>query len=300
MSANQNATQARPALHPATRMGPVTLAVSHLSQSVDFYTNVIGLTALPQRQVGGEKDGATMGVGSTPLLHLRELRGARRQPDHSTGLYHVAILVPSRPDLGRVVLNLARTQYPVQGASDHLVSEALYLDDPDGNGLELYRDRPRAEWRWNGDQVVMATEPLDIGAIVRSVEDPDAPFTGMPEGTVIGHVHLRVGDIPKAAAFYNGVIGFDVVAQIPSALFVSAGGYHHHLGMNIWHSRGAPRPPADSVGLREYTIIVPDGEARDQVAARLDSAGLAYTRRDSDLLIDDPWGNPIRLMPESA
>lgn len=293
MVSNQPAAQTT--LHPATRMGAATLGVSDLSQSVDFYTRVLGMKAVSRDD---DAKIATVGVGGIPLLYLQEISGARRQPQYSTGLYHAAILVPSRPDLGRVILNMARMRYPLSGASDHFVSEALYLDDPDGNGLEIYRDRPRDEWKWNGTQVVMGTAQLDIDGIVGSVEDQDAPFTGMADGTTIGHMHLRVGDILKAEAFYSGLIGFDVVAKWHSALFISAGGYHHHLGLNTWHSQGAPRPPADSVGLRQYTIVVPDVEARDQIVARLNSAGVTSVCRDADVLVDDPWGNVIQITPE--
>jgi catechol 2,3-dioxygenase len=282
-------------LHPATHMGTATLGVSDLSQSVDFYTNVLGMKTTSRDD---DQKIATVSAGSTPLFHLQEIPNARRQPQYSTGLYHAAILVPSRPDLGRVILNMSRKQYPLSGASDHFVSEALYLDDPDGNGLEIYRDRPRTEWKWNGNQVVMGTGRLDIDGIVASVDDPDAAFTGIADGTIIGHMHLRVGDIPKAEAFYVRVLGFEVVAKWHGALFISAGRYHHHLGLNTWHSQGAPRPPADSVGLRQYTIIVPDAEARDQIIARLDRAPIAYERHDSEVLVDDPWGNSIRLTPE--
>jgi catechol 2,3-dioxygenase len=282
------------ALNPATHMGAVTLAVANLAKSLDFYTNSLGMQVLNQ----ADKT-ATVGAGKTPLLHLIELPGARPQPDYSTGLYHVAILVPSRPDLGRIIINLARQQYPIGGFGDHLVSEAMYLNDPDGNGLEIYRDRPRAEWKWNGNQVVMATDPVDVEGVVASVEDPNAPFTGMPDGTVIGHMHLRVGDIAKANAFYHGILGFDVVADLGrSALFVSAGGYHHHIGMNVWHSRNAPRPPENAVGLREFSIVVPDAEAQSQVVARLESAGITFNRDGSAVLFDDPWGNRIRLVTE--
>jgi catechol 2,3-dioxygenase len=197
-----------------------------------------------------------------------------------------------------VILNMVRNQYQLSGASDHFVSEALYLDDPDGNGLEIYRDRPRSEWKWNGTQVEMGTAQLDIDGIVGSIEDQNAPYTGMADGTTIGHMHLRVGDIPKAEAFYSGLIGFEIVATWRGALFISAGGYHHHLGLNTWHSRGAPRAPADSVGLRQYAIIVPNAEARDQIAARFDGAGVTYERRDTDIIVDDPWGNTIRIAPE--
>lgn len=285
-----NEQTAQHVIHPATHMGPVTLAVADLARSVDFYTNVLGMKVLNE----GEGK-ATLGAGSTPLVHLQEQPGARRQPSYSTGLYHAAILVPTRADLGRVIISLARHAYPIGGFGDHFVSEAMYLDDPDGNGLEIYRDRPRDEWQWNGSQVVMGTEPVDVDAVIKSVENPEAPYAGMPDGTVLGHMHLRVGDIPQAEAFYVGVLGFEAIARMPSALFVSAGRYHHHIGMNIWHSRKAPPAPANSVGLREYTIVLPDDAAREAVLARLDAAGVRYERQDSGVLLDDPWSNRIRL-----
>jgi len=291
MVSDQSTAQA--ALHPATHMGPTTLAVSDLARSVDFYTRVLGMKATSR-----DAQNATISVGSTPLFYLQEIPNAQRQPPYSTGLYHAAILVPSRADLGRVILNMIREKYSLSGASDHFVSEALYLDDPDGNGLEIYRDRPRAEWKWNGPQVVMGTEPLDFDGIIESAGDPDVPYAGMAEGTTIGHMHLRVGNIPKAEAFYANLIGFDIVATWHGALFISAGRYHHHLGLNTWHSQGAPRPPADSVGLRQYTILVPDATARDQIVARLDGARVTSVRRDADVLVDDPWGNLIRIAPE--
>lgn len=279
------------ALHPATRMGAATLGVADLARSIDFYTRVLGLHTLSQ-------DGlqATLGAGQAPLLHLQEIPGAQPQPPYSTGLYHVAILLPTRADLGRVLINLSRTRYQVSGFSDHLVSEAIYLDDPDGNGLELYRDRPREQWNWDGSSVRMASDPIDLNGIVAEVEQPDAPFTGMPQGTTIGHMHLRVGDVAQAEAFYGGLIGFDVVARWPGALFISAGGYHHHLGLNTWHSRGAPPAPENAVGLRRFEIIVPDATAQAQVLARLESAAVPYQRdEDSAALFADPWHNHIAL-----
>lgn len=277
-------------LHPQTRIGTVTLAVADLARAVGFYTGVLGLAVLDQGA-----DDATLGAGGAPLLHLRTLAGGQRQPPRTTGLFHVAVLLPTRADLGRVLLNLARTQYPVSGFADHLVSEAIYLDDPDGNGLELYRDRPRETWRWDGSQVRMASDPLDLDSIMAEGGDPHAPFTGMPAGTVIGHMHLRVGDIPQAEAFYSGALGFDVVARWPGALFVSVDGYHHHLGLNTWQSQNAPRPPANAVGLREYELALPDESARAALAARLDAAGIARRQDAADILVDDPWGNTLRL-----
>lgn len=295
MVRNQPETGTRTStIYPATRMGKVAFAVADLKRSIDFYTSVIGMSILEQNE-----QTATLGAGSTPLLELQALPGAEPQPARTTGLYHLAILLPSRPDLGRMILQLARTQYPIQGASDHLVSEALYLADPDGNGLEIYSDRPREEWGWDGSSVRMDTLPMDFDAVIASVDDPDAPFTGMPDGTVIGHMHLRVGDITQAEAFYHRILGFDIVFKMPSALFVSAGGYHHHLGMNTWQSQGAPRPPENAVGLRYFTIILPDSDARQQMIDRLQQAGIAVDVQDNAALVDDPWDNRIHLVTES-
>ncbi len=284
---------AHAALDPATHMGPVTLAVADLARSLDFYTRVLGMAVLEQ-----SADRATAGAGRLPLLRLVEQRGAQRQPARSTGLYHVAILLPSRADLGRVLLSLARNRYPVGGFGDHGVSEAAYLDDPDGNGLELYRDRPRSEWPYQDGQVIMGTDPVDVDGVIGSVPDPAAPYAGMPAGTTVGHIHLRVGDILQARAFYHGVLGFDVMFDVGSALFVSAGGYHHHLGMNVWQSRGAAPPPPESAGLREFVVALPREAERERLAARLDAAGVAHSREGGDLLLADPWSNRIRFVVE--
>jgi catechol 2,3-dioxygenase len=278
-------------LHPAAHIGTVTLAVADMSRAVDFYTRVLGLALLDQ-----QGDRAVLGAGSVVLLYLHALSGAQRQPPRTTGLYHAAILLPTRPDLGRVLLNLTHTRYPVSGFADHLVSEAVYLDDPDGNGLELYRDRPREMWVWeDGKQVRMASEPLDFAGILAETGDPDAPFVGMPAGTVIGHIHLRVGDIEQTETFYCGVIGFDVVARWHGALFISAGGYHHHLGLNTWQSQGASRPPENAVGLREFSVVLPDSAAQRAVVDRLDAAGIPHQPAGTDFMVDDPWGNTLRL-----
>lgn len=275
-------------------MGPVKLAVADLERSLRFYTELLGMRLLETTGDGNAQ--AAVGAGARPLVYLEERPGARPQPNFTTGLYHVAILFPSRADLGRVLLNLARHDHRIQGASDHLVSEALYLADPDGNGLELYRDRPRDQWRWQGNTVAMSVDPLDIEGVIRSAGDPDAPYGGMPERTMIGHVHLRVGDIPTAQQFYVGVLGFETVATMPSALFVSAGRYHHHLGLNTWQSKGAPPAPPNSVGLQEYTIVVPTPAALEAVAARMAAAGLRYTDDGRVVLVDDPWNNHIRIV----
>lgn len=275
-----------------THMGAPTFAVADLARSLDFYTRVLGMRRLDD---GTAPRHATVGAGTTPLIHLREIDGARPFPDGATGLYHAAILMPSRPELGRVILNIAQHGYPLGGASDHLVSEAFYLDDPDGNGLEIYRDRPRDEWGWEGTQVKMANAPIDIDGIIGEAPNPNAPYAGMPDGTTIGHMHLRVGSIPLAEAFYVNTLGFDIVAKWSGALFVSAGGYHHHLGLNTWHSLGGTAAPDHSVGLRELVISLP-AKGRSKLIERLTTANVAFSEdADGDLLFNDPWNLQIRV-----
>jgi catechol 2,3-dioxygenase len=276
------------AIDPATDLGPVSLTVSNLDRSVAFYMDAIGLALL---ECG---DGtATLGVAGLPLLLLTERAGARPWPREQrsyTGLYHFAILVPTRADLGRWVRHWLELGLPL-GQGDHVVSEALYLSDPDENGIEVYRDRPREGWQWQNGQVRMGTGPVDIAGMIAEADREGKPWAGLPAGTTIGHVHLQIGDIPQGAAFYHDVLGFDIVAAMPTALFVSAGGYHHHLGMNTWHSLGAPPAPADMVGLRFFTITLPSDDALRAIVARLDAARIAYTEADSVIAVRDPWSN---------
>ncbi len=234
-------------IDPETALGPVRLTVSDLDRSRVFYERAIGLRAT-------ELDDGTLGLGVPGGPALVELRGdsaAPRLNRRAPGLYHLAILVPTRLDLAFAIARLVQAQWPLDGASDHLVSEALYLSDPDGNGIEIYRDRPRSEWRRDGDQLQMATLPLDLDDIVGQLRDATELQAEVPAGTRIGHVHLQVSDVGEAEAFYHGVLGFDVMVRgYPGALFVSAGGYHHHIGLNTWHSAGAAPAPVGSVGLR--------------------------------------------------
>ncbi len=280
------------AIHPETTVGLLSLTVADLARSVAFYTEAIGLALLDR----GETT-ATLGVAGEPLLLLTERAGARpwpREQASHTGLYHFAILVPTRADLGRWVRHWLELGLPL-GQGDHLVSEALYLSDPDENGIEVYRDRPRDEWTWRDGQVRMGAEPVDIRGLLDEAERAGEPWSGLPAGTRLGHIHLQVGDIPEAAAFYHDILGFDIVAGMPSALFVSAGGYHHHIGMNIWHSKGATPAPADMVGLRFFTINFPTEDARQEVLDRIAAAGLTTTRTDDAVSIQDPWGNTLLL-----
>lgn len=254
-------------LYPGTRLGAVTLAVADLGRAAGVYSRLVGLA-----EVARDGRRLTLGAGGKAVVQLHEEPGARPAPARASGLYHTAILFPDRAALARVVRHIAASGYAFTGASDHLVSEAFYLDDPDGNGVELYRDRPRAEWRWDGDRVEMASLPLDIEGLLA---EADGPFDGAPDETRIGHVHLKVSDIADAEAFYTGEVGFAVMARFGSgATFLAADGYHHHLGANVWQSRGAAPAPAGSAGLREFTIEVPGGD---------------------DRMLTDPWGHRVAI-----
>jgi catechol 2,3-dioxygenase len=287
-------TSARAAmpLDPAATVGKADLIVADLDRALQFYTETLGFTVTDQTP-----DGAMLAAGTgAPWLHLTARPGARRKPRSTTGLYHIAILTPDRPALARSLRRLVDVGYPLQGASDHLVSEAIYLADPDGNGLEIYRDRPRADWPHLGDMVQMDTLPLDLQALYDEAVAADLPWTGLARATHLGHVHLHVANLAAAVAFYSDVIGFDVMIQMgQSAAFLSAGGYHHHLGLNTWAGVGAPPPPADAVGLRGFTIALPDAAERERVLARLRAANIAITDHNGMPEVHDPSGNAVWL-----
>lgn len=272
-----------------TRVGRVVLRVADLDRALEFYTSALGFERMAR-----EAGRAELGAGGAALLELRELPGVPPKPEWATGLYHFAILLPTRGDLGRVLRHLIEAGIRLQGASDHRVSEALYLADPDGNGIEIYRDRPREEWPRLGDKIQMATDPLDAEAVLAEAERAGAHFAGLPAGTTIGHIHLQVGEIPPAEEFYVRHLGFEAVAAMPSALFVSAGGYHHHVGMNTWTSRGQG-PVRGTAGLEEFSVVLPEPAAREAVIERLSAAGVAVDRGDGDPVVADPWQNRIRL-----
>ena len=280
------------AIDPATTVGLLSLTGSNLDRSVAFYTDAIGLALLNR-----DSTTATLGVAGTPLLLLTEHAGAKPWPREQasyTGLYHFAILVPTRADLGRWVRHWLELGLPL-GQGDHLVSEALYLSDPDENGIEVYRDRPRDQWQWVNGRVRMGADPVDIRGLLAEAERANEPWAGLPAGTRLGHIHLQVGDIAQAAAFYHDILGFDIVAAMPSALFVSAGGYHHHIGMNTWHSQGAAPAPADMVGLRFFTVNFSTENARQDVLDRIAAAGLTTTQTGDAVAIQDPWQNTLLL-----
>jgi catechol 2,3-dioxygenase len=277
---------------PETHPGAVRLTVGDLQGQASFYEETIGLTRL------GEGDGLVrLGAGADgmALVELRDDAQASPRPPRTSGLFHLAILLPDRTELGRALQRIAGAGWGLTGAADHLVSEALYLDDPEGNGIEIYRDRPREEWQYVDGELQMATLPLDLPAIAAEapVEEHPGP---MPGDTAMGHVHLNVSEIPASRAFYEGALGFDVsVDSYLGALFVSAGGYHHHIGLNIWNGEGAPPPPPGSRGLERFHLVVPDRAEIDAVAGRLREAGYEAEERDGELLTVDPSGNRIAL-----
>jgi catechol 2,3-dioxygenase len=275
-------------ISPNTTVGAVALNVGRLEPLVGFYQSAIGLRV--HRTVGRM---ATMGVGGKDLLVLHEEPEAKRPPHASPGLFHLAIRVPSRAALADALGHLVEQNVPLHGAADHLVSEALYMADPEGNGIEIYRDRPREQWSYRNGMVQMTTEPLDLDALFAE-RSRSTPWAGLSEGTVMGHVHLRVADLPKAERFYSEVIGFDVMARYgAAAAFLSAGGYHHHLGINTWNSLGAPAQPPLSLGLRHFEIRVPDQGEVNNIVRRVTAAGYAAEPVSRGFLVRDPSGNAL-------
>jgi catechol 2,3-dioxygenase len=279
-------------LPPATRIGAVRLQVADLARSLAYYERVLGL-----RAVNRTASGVSLGPpgGGDPILELRERPGAKPVPRRGRlGLFHFAILLPDRASLGRFVRHLSEIG-AYAGMSDHLVSEALYLNDPDGLGIEVYADRARDQWRYDGRELQMATIPLNVQDLVAA--GGTEPWTGMPNGTTIGHVHLHVGDLDQAAAFYHEALGFDkVVWSYPGALFLSAGGYHHHLGTNTW-AAGAPSAAEDDARLIEWDLVLPDAATVAAAGASVEQAGGTIERAaDGTILARDPWGTPVRLV----
>ena len=282
MSERENGTR----IAPETTVGPVHLTVSDLDRSIAYYGDRIGLRVI--RRDGSE---AALGTGGDVLLVLYEEPGAQPVQGH-TGLFHFAILLPGRLDLARWLAHAAESRVPLSGASDHLVSEALYLRDPDGHGIEIYRDRPREEWSHDGDEIRMASLPLDLNAILATLDEEPGAYAGMPDATTMGHVHLHVRDIPEAERFYRDVLGFGLMAHLGSeATFLSAGGYHHHVGGNTWAGHGASPPPPGSAALRHATILVPDDAERDRLAGRVADTGQEPEAVDGGVIVRDPSQN---------
>jgi len=292
-NSSRTATDSAARLPSTLRLGAVHLTVSDLERSVTFYEDAIGL------QLHRGEDGvARMGVGEEDLLVLYEEQGARRAGRHA-GLYHYALLFPSREELARAALRLAAKRTPIQGASDHGTHEAIYLPDPDGNGIELAADRPREMWPRPLDYAG-GPQPLDLDGLLATVAGEEVRGEAGP-GLAVGHVHLHVGDLERALAFYRDVLGFELMTFIPgAAAFVSAGGYHHHLGFNVWRGEGVPAVPEGRVGLRHWTVVLEDPEEVAAVGGRIRDAGIATGEREVGLLVRDPWGIAVLFItPES-
>lgn len=281
-------TETSPATLPAaTAMGAVRLRVNDLDRMAAFYSRALGL-----REMGRDARLVRLGDGESVLVELEGDPDAPARPPRSTGLFHLAIRVPARADLAVALRRVAGAGWSFTGASDHLVSEVLYLDDPEGNGIEIYRDRPRERWeRGPGGELAMGTYALDLAGVLSAAPE-GAPDEGMPPGTVMGHVHLQVRDVPESERFWADAVGFEVTVRgYPGALFVATGGYHHHLGLNTWGTRGAPPPPAGALGLVRFEVVMPARTDLDALAGRLDDAGVAVDRDARGLAVADPSGN---------
>ena len=274
----------------ATTLGAVHLTVADLERSISYYEGAVGLRTIERTDAR-----ASLGAGGNELLVLVEEPGAPSAAGH-TGLYHFALLVPERVDLARWLAHAARDRVPLTGLSDHFVSEALYLSDPDGHGIEIYWDRPRQVWEGQVSSR-MTTIPLDVQSLLGELPGPKSEdFDALPDGTAMGHVHLKVARIPETVSFYTEVLGLDLMASFgSSAAFLSAGGYHHHIGANIWESAGASPPPPGSAALRHATIVLPDEAERERVLARIAESGQEERATDAGPAVRDPAGNTLVL-----
>lgn len=266
------------------RIGTVGLKARDLSRLTDFYSHAIGLHVIDR-----DSKTARLGAGGVTLLELESAPNATPDDPRTAGLYHTAFLQPTRGDLARWLVHVARNRVPLSGASDHLVSEAIYLDDPEGNGIEVYRDRKPEEWRWNGDRIQMATDRLDLDNL--AADAGNTAYAGAPDGLRIGHIHLRVGDLGVTQQFYSGVIGLDPTAGRGGALFMSSGRYHHHVGSNTWHSAGAGKRDDNRAGLSWFAIEAKDGATHAGVIARLKTAGVPVDSSE----VRDPFGTRVRF-----
>ncbi len=265
------------------------MRVADVDRQREFYEHAIGL-----RQIDFADAVMRLGSGGTSVVELHQVPEAPPRPPQTTGLFHLAILVPDRAALAAALARVVRAGGRLSGASDHLVSEALYLNDPEGNGIEIYRDRPRAEWGREGGEIRMSTLPLDVNGLLAELSEDGPRGNGVPAGTRIGHVHLNVSDLDAAEGFYSGVLGFDVtVRSYPGALFVSSGGYHHHIGVNTWAGPGAPAPPRGSRGLEWFELHPDDPAGLPELEQRLADAGAHVERLPEGLLTSDPAGNGV-------
>jgi catechol 2,3-dioxygenase len=271
-------------------IGAVGMGVRDLDRVTAYYRDLLGLTVQERTaQV------AILGVGGVALLELIHKPDALPDDPREAGLYHTAFLMPTRADLARWILHAAKNRVPFTGASDHDVSEAIYLDDPEGNGVEVYSDRPREKWRRDGKLIFQRTDPLDINAIIREIDPATATYPTAPEGLRIGHIHLRVGDVARAEAFYCGALGLDVTRHRTGATFLSSGGYHHSVAVNVWHSNGAGIRNGKRAGLDWLAMETNDQLTINAVKKRLEAAGLPIDAIPGGFAAMDPWGTAIRF-----
>jgi len=275
---------------PTTFVSQLTIKVQDLDRSLKFYEQIIGFKVLEKI----DSSASFTADGKNVLLKIEQPENVIPKQPRTSGLYHFAILLPTRADLGKFISHMIQIQYPVQGASDHLVSEALYLADPDGNGIEIYSDRPSSEWKWNGSEVVMTTEPMDVQGVLAAGQG--AAWNGLPAGTVMGHIHLHVSELEKSGEFYTKGLGFEVVCSFAGqALFMSTGKYHHHIAINTWSGIGAPAAPENGVGLESYTVVLENEEKRNEIIEQLKNVGAPVTEEQGTYITVDPSGNRIKL-----
>ncbi|RKQ28802.1 VOC family protein [Oceanobacillus halophilus] len=276
---------------PTTYVGEVNINVSNLERSLNFYCDFMGFKVLEKTNNGA----VLTADGQTPILSLEQPEDVVPKEGRTTGLFHFAILLPSRADLGAFLKHLIQTKGTQirLGASDHYVSEALYFDDPDGNGIEIARDRPSTEWKWNGDQVEMDTVQMDAEGVLAAAGNEE--WKGMPEDTLMGHIHLHVSNLKETEKFYVEALGFDIVTRFPGALFASSNSYHHHIGLNTWNGVGAKAPSENSVGLNWFTFVLPDAEKRNEVLENLKKQGASVEIEKDVYTTKDPSGNTIQL-----
>ncbi|MDN7243250.1 VOC family protein [Planococcus sp. N028] len=276
---------------PVTHVSEVGLKVLDLNKMIQFYTETIGFDLIAKTDKKAE-----LGAGGTTLLVLETIDGLTPKRERYAGLYHFAILLPDRKELGKILLHLHQRGIQL-GSSDHLVSEALYLSDPEDNGIEIYRDRKAEEWDWNNDEVKMAVDPLDAEGVVRAAQESGETWQGMPANTVMGHIHLHVSDLAQAERFYMEGLGFEVVTTMGrQALFIADQKYHHHIGLNIWNGVGIPALPEKTAGLNYYTLKFDDENKRNTVTAQLREIGAEVAEESDYLVTKDPAGNAIRLV----
>jgi catechol 2,3-dioxygenase len=273
------------------RVGMVTLRVRDLDKVADYYRDAIGLTVMTRTATG-----ARLGAGGVPLLDLERRDGAAREPRNAAGLYHTAFLMPTRKDLARWLVHAAANRIPLSGFADHLVSESVYLDDPEGNGIEVYADRAPELWQWNAGTVTMATDPLDIDGLLALTDTRTTSYARAPDGLRIGHMHLRVGDLEQADRFYGGAIGFDPTRKRTGAAFLSSGRYHHHLGLNVWQSQGAGRRDDTATGLAWFSLEIAGPDILHAQEQRLKQAGAPAVAIADGIETTDPWGTKVRLI----